>query len=207
MGTDAEGKPMTPRPYQAGERRLAAREATRSKIIDAARELLAGRNASTFSIDAIAQRANVARMTVYYQFKSKGNLLEALFDDFAARANMRDMRKVFQETDPVRALNVMIVVFCHLWETQGPLLRRLSALAALDQQVDDALKERGSWRREAITKIVRRLPKRSGSDELIDILHALTSFETYDALAIHQKVSNKVVKLLQRTATALVQAF
>jgi AcrR family transcriptional regulator len=198
---------MAPRPYQAGERRLAAREATRSKIVDAARELLADRNASAFSIDAVAQRANVARMTVYYQFKSKGNLLEALFDDFAERANMRDMRKVFQESDPVRALNVMVSVFCHLWETQGALLRRLNALAALDPEVDDALRERGSWRRDALTTIVGRLPDLSGSDELIDILHALTSFETYDMLAAHRKGSNQVVKLLHRTAAALIRAF
>lgn len=197
---------MSPRPYQAGERRLAATEATRSKIIDAARELLADHTATAFSIDAVAQRANVARMTVYYQFKSKGKLLEALFDDFAARANMRDMRKVFQETDPAKSLNIMVVVFCHLWETQGPLLRRLNALAALDAEVDNALSQRGNWRREALTKIVARLPKRSGSGELIDILHALTSFEVFDTLIAHQKVCGKVVKLLQKAAAALIQA-
>ncbi|HEY5096146.1 MAG TPA: helix-turn-helix domain-containing protein [Candidatus Eremiobacteraceae bacterium] len=198
---------MSPRPYQAGVRRLAATEATRSKIIDAARELLSDHDASAFSIDAIARRANVARMTVYYQFNSKGKLLEALFDDVAARANMRDMRKVFQETDPAKAMNILIVVFCHLWETQGPLLRRLNALAALDTEVSDALTERASWRRDSLTKIVQRLPNRSGSGELIDILHALTSLEVFDTLITHQKGSNKVVKLLQKTAAALIQAF
>lgn len=58
-----------PRPYQAGERRLAATAATRSKIINAARELLADPRSTTFSIDAVAERADVARMTVYYQIQ------------------------------------------------------------------------------------------------------------------------------------------
>ena len=196
---------MCPRPYRAGERRLAATEATRSKILEAARALLSAPAVTTFSVDAVAERADVARMTVYYQFKSKGKLLEALFDDVGARADMGDMRKVFQENDPCKALDLLIEIFCRLWKTQGSFLRRLNALAALDVEVDAALSERGSWRREALTKVLERLHGRKPHGDFVDVFHALTSLDTYDLLARHRK-SKHIVDLLQRTARVLAAA-
>lgn len=195
---------MSPRAYQVGKRRQLATEATRSRIIAAARDLLADPRASVFTIDAVAERADVARMTVYYQFKSKGKLLEALFDDFGARANMKDLRKAFQDPEPARGLDTLIDVFCHLWETQRPLLRRLNAMAALDPEVDTAMTQRGGWRREAISEMLRRFHPSHDSGEIIDVLHVLTSFETYDALATSHRTRKNVALLLQRTATRIL---
>ena len=73
---------MSPRPYRLGQRQVAADE-TRARVLAAARDQLA--KETSFSIDAVARRADVARMTVYYQFGSKRGLLEALFDLLAAR--------------------------------------------------------------------------------------------------------------------------
>jgi len=69
---------MSPRPYRLGQRQ-ATTEQTRARILAAARELLMARDGfNGFSIDAVAREADVARMTVYYQFGSKIGLLEAL---------------------------------------------------------------------------------------------------------------------------------
>src|SRR2546425_469397 len=68
---------MSPRPYRLGQRQVAADE-NRSRILNAAREQL--EEEASFSIDAVARRADVARMTVYYQFGSRRGLLEALGD-------------------------------------------------------------------------------------------------------------------------------
>ena len=194
-----------PRSYQAGERRLAARAATRSKIIDAARALLADPRSTAFSIDAVAQRADVARMTVYYQFKSKSKLLEALFDDIAERADMRRMRQVFEEPDVRRALAILIDVFCHLWESEETLLRRLTALAALDDEVAGALEERGGWRHEALTTLLSRNSGPRNGD-LDSLLHAITSFETYSSLRETLR-EGKVRDVLKRTVDVLVQSY
>lgn len=202
-GRDVEHQAMSPRPYRAGERRLAATKATRSKIVSAARDLLSNPATASFSIDAVAERADVARMTVYYQFKSKGKLLEALFDDVAARANMRDMRKVFRQGDPYKALNLLIEIFCRMWNAESSLLRRLNALAALDPDVDMALSERDEWRRKALGNILDRLPGRQSRSGLVDLLHALTSFDTYKTIAANQN-PKYVVRLLQKAAAALV---
>jgi AcrR family transcriptional regulator len=195
---------MPPRPYQPGKRRLAATEATRSKIVAATRDLLADRNVTSLSIDAVAQRADVARITIYYQFKSKAKLLEALFDDFGARASMRNMRRVFEECDPETALSLLIEVFCNLWKTQGGLLRRLAGFAALDHEVETALAERGGWRREAIERVVGKMPG-SHSDDLVDVIYALTSLETYSSLCTGKRSHKKVVALLQRSIASLLR--
>jgi AcrR family transcriptional regulator len=198
---------MSPRAYQVGKGRQLATEATRSRIIAAARELLADPRASVFTVDAVAERADVARMTVYYQFKSKGKLLEALFDDFGARANMKDLRKAFQDPEPARGLNTLIDVFCHLWETERPLLRRLNAMAALDLEVDRALTERGSWRREAVSAMADRLELGPNVGEIVDLLYVLTSFETYDALATAHRTRRDVALLLHRAAAGILASF
>ena len=62
---------MSPRPYQLGQRQ-AASEQTRSRVLQAARKLLMESTSfSGFSIEAVARRADVARMTIYHQFGSK----------------------------------------------------------------------------------------------------------------------------------------
>lgn len=196
---------MSPRVYRAGERRQQATEATRARIIDAARGLLGDPQTSSFSIDAVAERADVARMTVYYQFKSKAKLLEALLDDFAARANMRDLRIAFTDPDPVHGLGELVTVFCRLWETERAILRRLNALAVLDREVGRALTQRGGWRREALNELVSRIPDVRQPEDVVDLLHVLTSFETYDALAAQHK-PKEIAPLLTRAAQALLRS-
>jgi AcrR family transcriptional regulator len=197
---------MSPRPYRLGKRQSGTQE-TRERIIAAARALLTDPGTTAFTVEAVAERADVARMTVYYQFKSKGKLLEALFDDLGRRANMRQLGVVFRKDDPLEGLAGLVDVFCRLFQSERVLLRRLNALAVLDPDVERAMSERGSWRREALTVLVGRfkLGKRE-REELIDVLHVLTSFETYDALALPQRDRQRIVALLQRTARDVAAA-
>src|SRR5919204_4414645 len=93
---------VSPRPYRLDRRRPAA-EQTRARILQATRELLlAPEGVAGFTIDAVAERAGVARMTVYYQFGSKPGLLEAVFDALAAQAGMQDLATAFRTPEPRR---------------------------------------------------------------------------------------------------------
>lgn len=195
---------MSPRPYRAGVRRQAAAQATRVRIIEAARELLADPTTAAFSIDAIADRADVARMTVYYQFKSKGNLLAALLDDFGQRANMRDIQTAFREPDPARALALLIETFGNLWKTQGAFVRRLNAMAVLDVDVDRVLRDRGGWRRKALAGIVGRVHKGRTASEIIDMLYVLTSVDAYDMLTSARHSHKEAVTMLVRASATLL---
>src|SRR6186713_2466087 len=74
---------MSPRPYRLGEREATIQQ-TRERIIAAARTVLTtSDDFAGFSLEAVARQANVARMTVYYQFGSKVGLLEAICDTLA----------------------------------------------------------------------------------------------------------------------------
>src|SRR5574341_536879 len=87
-------------------RRKAAADRTRARVLGAAGQLLASRSGGQrFSIDAVARRAGVARMTVYHQFRSRRRLLEALFDSFAVRGELpQRIGAAFQEPDPLETL-------------------------------------------------------------------------------------------------------
>ena len=107
---------MSPRPYRLGQRQAATDE-TRARVLAAARELLAASNGlAGFSIEAVARQAGVARMTVYYQFGSKPGLLEALFDDLAARGQIGEhLAAAFRRPDALQALAGFIAAFAHFW--------------------------------------------------------------------------------------------
>jgi AcrR family transcriptional regulator len=199
---------MCPRPYRLGQRQ-ANTEQTRSRILAAARELLAaGDGFSGFSIDAVASQADVARMTVYYQFGSKAGLLEALFDDLATRGGMEQLPKAFRQPEPLDALTVYIAVLSHFYASDRLINRRLHGLAALDPDLEQALQARGERRRKGLRVIVGRLAEKYGRpapesfDETIDALHMLTSFESFDALAGSARGPEDVAPIVLRLARA-----
>jgi AcrR family transcriptional regulator len=195
---------MSPRTYRLGQRQVAA-DKTRARILAAARDQLA--EDTSFSIDAVARRADVARMTVYYQFSSKRGLLEALFDALAARGGMQQLPSAFQKADPAAALNRFIDVFARFWSSDRIVLRRLRAMAALDRELEQVLRERNEGRRNGLRVIVSRLPARAGHiAETIDLLFALTSFENFDVLAGPDRTPEAVAPLIKRAAGAIVAA-
>ena len=156
-----------------------------------------------FNMDAIARRADVARMTVYYQFKSKRGLLERIFDDLGSRAGLSELQNVFREPDPLRAINAFIDAFVRFWSGDRVIIRRLNALAALDSEVGQALDERASWRREGLSTLVARLP---GAHEgaLVDTLYMLTSFATFDELATPARKPLEVASIVKTLARAAI---
>ena len=198
---------MSPRPYRLGQRQVLADE-TRSKILAAARQLL--ETEDSFSIDAVARRADVARMTVYYQFGSKRGLLEGVFDSLAARGGLRGLPSAFQQVDPRVALEGLIDVFARFWSSDRIVLRRLRAMAALDPDLDEVLRERNEGRRQGLRVIVSRLESHGGkskaASDLVDVLFALTSFENFDVLAGPERTPEQVVPLVKRAAAAIVRA-
>jgi len=199
---------MSPRPYRLGQRQ-ATTEQTRARIIAAARELLVASNGfSGFSIDAIARQADVARMTVYYQFGSKIGLLEALSDSLAAHGGMEQLAEAFRRPDPLDALTEYIAVFGRFWNSDRLVTRRLRALAALDPDFEQVVRARDERRREGLRVIVRRLvdkygrPAPAAFDETVDVLYTLIGFECFDTLAGPTHNLEEIAPVVQQLARA-----
>jgi AcrR family transcriptional regulator len=201
---------MTSRPYRLGQRQVAA-EQTRARIIAAARKLLGvPHDFSVFTVDAIAAEAGVARMTVFNQFGSKRGLLEALFDDLAVRGLVERVRTSFMQADPADALCGLIGAFGGFWSSDRIVIRRIRGLASMDTDFELAVRARDERRREGLRAIISRLtdkyktPPADARDEAIEVLHTLTSFETFDNLAGGQRTPEQVVPLVCRLALAFL---
>lgn len=200
---------MSPRPYKLGQRQLATEE-TRRRIVAAARELLAGENGPAgFTVEAVARQADVARMTVYYQFRSKRGVLEALFDDLANRGLMPHLRPVFHQSDPATALDGLIAAFGAFWDSDRIVHRRSRALAALDPEVGESVRGRDERRRGHLQKILERLAEEKGLattsvTSIVDVLHMLTSFEAFDALLERQHSLEEATRIIGQLAWAAV---
>lgn len=199
---------MSPRPYRLGQRQ-AATELTRSRILNAARELLMSSDGyAHFSIDAIARQADVARMTVYHQFGSKTGLLEGLCDSLASSGGMEQLATAFRQAEPLDALREYLLIFSHFWEVDRLVMRRLRALAALDPDFEQVIRTRDEWRRRGVRVIAERFVERhvlsAGDvlDEIVDMLFTLSSFETFDTLAGLTRSMEEVAPLVYQLARA-----
>ena len=196
---------MTPRPYRLGRRKAAA-DRTRARVLRAARELLTAKGGmARFSLDAVAERAGVARMTVYYQFGSRRGLLEALFDSFAEGGELPErIATAFKQPDAQNTLAGIIMAFARFWDAGRPWVRRVRALAALDAELGEAVDARNERRRHLVQALVQRLG--DPRPESADILYTLTSFETFDTLAGPDRSLEDAALTVLRMARGAIKA-
>jgi AcrR family transcriptional regulator len=203
---------MSPRPYRMGKREVAAAE-TRARILDAACQLLANESGTDLSMEAIARRADVSRLTLYYQFKSRPGLLEALYDHLAARGNMQAMAQVFHEPNPSVALEKLVRTFVGFWSSDPVVIRRLRGMATIDPDIDQGIRARDARRQHTAREILRRTALGTGKkltaeqqNLAADVLSMLTSFASYDALARAGHSQETIVATLTRMARATVDS-
>jgi AcrR family transcriptional regulator len=200
---------MCPRKYDSG-RRQASAEATRTKILEATRALLGGKSdPAEFSMEAVAVRANVSRMTVYNQFRSEAGLLEALADYLAGRGGMQHLREAFLEPRPDEAVRKFVGTFVGFWASDRLLLRRLRAFAVLLPALYKSLRDRDEWRREGARNLIAKLGvpgargAAAGAEASVELLTTLTSFETFDAMCSDERPAAEVARQLAESVIAL----
>jgi AcrR family transcriptional regulator len=199
---------MSPRPYRLGQRQTTS-EQTRARILAEARELLVAPDGyAHFSIDAIARRADVARMTVYHQFGSKKGLLEGLCDTLASYGGMQQLAAAFRNLEPLDGLDEYITVFGRFWDADRLVMRRLRGLAMLDPDFEQVIRARDEWRRQGLRVLVTRISEQHGRptmeaiDEVVNMLYTLISFESFDMLAGPERSLEEAAPLVRRLARA-----
>ena len=195
---------MSPRPYQLKQRR-AGMDATRTRILAAARKVLAGSDA--FTLDTVAEEARVARVTIYDRFGGREALVEAIFDDLAESGGLTRLPEAFAQADPIVALERFVVIFCDFYSTHRLLLRRLRAMAVLGRSAL-ADGERESRRLVGLGVLLTRAARagHAGADspEVLHATHVLTGFAFVDDLAgaDHDPtdIAQEVVAVVKRVA-------
>jgi AcrR family transcriptional regulator len=201
---------VSPRAYNS-PRRIVAATKTRQRIIAAAAAILGtAEGISGFSLQAVADKAGVTRLTVYNQFGLRRALLEAVFDEMAVRGGLHRIAAVMAGSDPQAGLLQVIAIFCDFWSFGSHALGPLHAAGASDPEFGASVRERNERRRRLLSVLVRRMakdrklrPKALG--DLIDVLFALTSFPFFSQLTAAGRTSQAACDLIQGLATDAVR--
>jgi AcrR family transcriptional regulator len=198
---------MSPRPYRSSRRAVTA-ERTHARLLKAASAMLAAPDG--ISLDAVAKRAGVTRLTVYNQFGSRRALLEAVFDDMAERAGLHRIRETMTKPEPQAALQQIVVIFCDFWSIHRGALWRLHAASATDPEFGESLRAGNQRRRHLLSILVDRIidgdaKRPEVAIELIDVLFALTSVAFFWELTAGGRKADAACRLIQALAADAVQ--
>lgn len=195
------------RPYRS-VRRAASVDETRSRILAAARALLAGGGGlPPFSLDGVAKHAGVTRLTVYNQFESKQGLLEAVFDEMAEEGGLKEIPTVFAMTDAREALKRFVSIMCGFWNSHRRAMPKFAAVMGQDDEIGESLRRRKERRRTVLTALVKRVGLVPKENELVDLLYALTGPEMFESLSVHGRDAAAVEVLMQAMVDAALARY
>lgn len=206
---------MNPRPYRSPNRDAAASR-TRDRIVAAAAAVLGtAKGIEDFSLQAVAKKAGVTRLTVYNQFGSRRALLEAVFDERAVRGGLHRLGDAMATSDPHAALLQVIAIFCEFWTFDPGALGLLHAAGASDPDLAPSVAERSERRRRLFAALVRRMTdngphslgrlRPKAACDLVDTLFALTSFWFFSQLATAGRTATATCRIIQELATDAVR--
>jgi len=185
------------RRYDSPKRRAQA-AGTRARIIEAAGRLFVERGYAGTTIPAIAADAGVAVETVYRSTQGKAGLLaEAVRAAVAGGAERAEVpvlerpaiRRIIDEPDPVRQLQLYAGTQPGIWSRVGPLLRALDAAASSAPSLVELREGISAERRHGLRTGLGRLLEQRGvlrpgltAERAGDIVYAICGQSNYEAL-------------------------
>jgi len=194
------------KPYVSALRSAAA-NAKRERVVAAATQSLRQDGGiGGFSLDSVAKAAGVTRLTVYNQFGSRRGLLEAVFDNIAARGRLATIPEALACPDPLQGLDAIIDRFCEFWSSDEAIGRLHDAMA-MDAEFAIALTARNERRRKLLQALMKRLlpadaPARRRRDA-VDFVHAMTSFAVFRMLGANRSAAG-VAELVKASCRAVL---
>lgn len=184
------------RKYDSRQRQEQA-AATRARIIAAAARLFLEHGYAGATIPAIAADAGVAVETVYRSTAGKAGLLaEAVRAAVAGSperatipvAERRAVRRIIDEPNPIRQLQLYAATQPGIWSRVGPLLRVLDAAASSDPTLAQLRARLAAERREGLRRLGRLLEQRGvlhvdlTAERAADIVYTICGRANYEAL-------------------------
>jgi AcrR family transcriptional regulator len=200
---------MSVRAYRSPGPNKRSRE-TRERIMGAVRELLEEGAFHTSTVDVVAERAGIARATLYQHFRSRLDLVDAMCDTFDANPALMRLRRTVELPDPHAALAETIANTIAFWSSEHAVLRHLYGVQAIDPAAADLVERQRRDRTDEMQRLVGHL-KRLGAlgtgvsrRRALALLMVLTSYETYGELRLAGHSDRALTKLLQETAWTLI---
>ena len=196
-------KPTNKRPYDARRRRERAeeeRQATRSRVVEAARKLFLANGYVATTMAEIAQEAGVALQSVYSAGQSKADLLH-LVTDLAVAGDDQEVTllerpsyaAIAAESNPVRQVEMVAALIAATMERLAPVWVAYREAAAVDTKAAANLVAAHQRRHETFAGLITMIPelrlRRSAEDATdsawaigsIDVFLLLRSIQGWDA--------------------------
>ncbi len=199
---------MPSRPYRA--RATSDRpQATRERIKKAVLELLAEGRFHESTVEEIAQRAGVARATLYQHYRSRLELVDAICETFDENPALRELRTIVERSDAA-ALDETIANSIRFWSSEDPILEQLYGVAAVDPAAQDLVDRQRRDRRSELERLVRNLHRAHlfaggvTQQRALTLLLVLTSYDTFRELRHAGLSDRQAITLIQETARRLL---
>jgi AcrR family transcriptional regulator len=200
---------MSPRAYRARTRPKRSEE-TRERIKTAVRDLLAEGRFHDSTVEEVADRAGVARATLYQHFRSRLELVDAICETFSENPALRRLRETVDLPDADEALAGVIADSIRFWSSEDPILRQLYGVAAVDPAAQDLVDRQRTDRRSELERLVRNLSRagrlHEGTNErrALSLLLVLTSYDTFRELREAGLTDRQLTTTLQQSARELI---
>ena len=186
---------------------------TRTRILEAAIELLMRGKGADVSMAEIARAAGVSRQAVYLHFADRGSLfIELVHYADEKRGLAAELDKVRNAPSGVAALRTMAAVQARTNPGIWPLARATDAIRRTDEEVERAWQDRLKDRYAGCAAVVKRLIhegslRRGLTAEIAtDLLWSITSLRAWEDLVIQrrwkpQQYEERIGDLLEHTLT------
>jgi AcrR family transcriptional regulator len=200
---------MATRPYRprGGSERS---RATRERIVQAVRELVAEGAFHESTVEQVADRAGVSRATLYQHFRSRIELIDALCETFSANPAIMEIRSVVDQPDGRSALDVTIADAHRFWSAEDAVLQPLYGLTGIDPAARELVERQRADRRGEMDRLAANLdrqgllPDGTNRRRAVAVLLVLTSYETFRELRAEGFSDRQAVSLLQESGRALL---
>jgi AcrR family transcriptional regulator len=198
---------VAPRRY---EQRLRAErsEATRRRILAALEQRLRDAPTEPVSLDELAERAGVARTTIYLAFGSRAGLFDALTTDLWDRAGLANLTEAVAHPDAREHLRGGLRASVEIFAALRDVAVALFSMSALDpESVGGSIVRLEERRWGGMQYVARRLGEQEQLradvtvEDAANVLWVLASFDSFDALYTGRRLSvDEVARILTATA-------
>jgi AcrR family transcriptional regulator len=174
------------------------------------RELLAEGSFHASTVEEVADRAGVARATLYQHFRSRLELVDAICETFDENPALLQLRDTVELPDAHTALAETIALTVRFWSTEDPILRQLYGAAAIDSAAQALVDRQRGDRRNEYDRLVHNLHRADNlrasltRQQALNLLLVLSSYDTYRELREAGLSDRQTTTLLQQTARDLL---